>query len=97
MVSREDLLDDIEYRDLLEVCGGVTLEVGEKGSPGLSILPSLVPVDITMQETKEEVSKYGKLLEVVIPRPAAAQPSDSDPSGVGLVRPPPSTPTFLPP
>ena len=37
------------------------------------------------QETREEVSKYGKLKEVIIPKPATAEPSDSDPSGVGLV------------
>ena len=36
------------------------------------------------QETQKEVSKYGKLREVVIPKPAGAV-SESDPPGVGLV------------
>lgn len=36
------------------------------------------------QETREEVTKYGKLRDVVIPKPASVNASD-DPPGVGLV------------
>ena len=50
----------------------------EASSPFPLLLPS------APQETQKEVSKYGKLREVVIPKPAGAL-SESDPPGVGLV------------
>lgn len=53
MVTREDLLDDEEYSEIVE-------------------------------ETREEVSKYGKLREVVVPKPSG-EGVDKDPPGVGLV------------
>lgn len=37
-----------------------------------------------VEDTREEVSKYGKLLAVVIPKPSKAG-TESDPPGVGLV------------